>query len=98
MATSASINHDQVIIDSVLAQLSRPDGVRMPRLEFGEDHTHDPAVWLTFPVDVRIALTNKRIKELADFSSGVSRRLYDAGIQRIPYVRLSEVRPRGSAR
>ena len=98
MAIAASIDHDQAIIQSVFVKLDRPKGVSLPKLEFGEDHTSDPAVWLTFSVDTSTPLTDHRAKELAEFSQSVSRTLYDEQIARIPYVRFSEVTRRGSAR
>jgi hypothetical protein len=97
MATSVSIDHDQAIIDSALAKITLPKGVVFVSAEFGEDHTGDPGVWLTFAADTNVPLNKKRVRELAEFSLAVSRALYDKGIERIPYVRYSEVRRRGAA-
>jgi hypothetical protein len=60
------------------------------KLQFGEDSTGDPAVWIWFEIDPKYSIADDSIKTLTRLRRLVRSALLAAGIHRIPYVRFKE--------
>src|SRR5258708_6870971 len=67
-----------------------PEGFRTFELEFGEDSTGDPAVWVWFSIDADYPTDADSIHTLTRLRQRVSSALLRAQTRRIPYVRFRE--------
>ena len=79
---------EQRAIDQTLRKLRRPAEVKGWQVEFGDDASGDPAVWvrLQVPEGDKVAASSGRVSELASFTFRVQQALLKAGLTRWPYV------------
>lgn len=91
VAEEASRVKDESRIRAVLDRPGRPDSIHGYQLEFGEDHSGDPAVWVWLLVrdDNR---SPQELQELLNtsipYSRSVGTELIGMGLEHWPYVRF----------
>lgn len=74
------------------------DVVRSYDVEFREDHAGEPAVYVTLRVPRPNDAEPKRIKRILKFWNQVSREILEQDATYFPYVNLSGMKVRGTAR
>jgi hypothetical protein len=72
----------------ILRRHRLPPGVEGPQLEFGEDSTGNPAVWLWFKIDEDLNPSDQKVSALNEFVRSVTADLLERKISRWPYVRF----------
>ena len=65
-----------------------PPGVQKLEVELGEDSTGQPAVWIWFLIQPSFDPTKDWLARINDFARKVKTAIFDAGVERVPYVRL----------
>lgn len=90
MAIGATIGIEE--ISKIIATLDAPPGVKLKKVDVGDDHSGDPALWIFFAATKRIKLTDRRVVELRKFADAVSDKVLEANLGPWPYVRFVEVR------
>jgi hypothetical protein len=65
-----------------------PRGVRDLEVELGEDSTGEPAVWIWFLIEPGLEPTKDWLTRINDFARQLKTAIFDAGVERISYVRL----------
>jgi hypothetical protein len=75
-------------IQDLLKKRPLPAAVKGIELEFGEDSTGDPAVWIWLLVDDDVAPSAAKLDELGRFQRGLLSDSIDAGLSHWPYVRF----------
>ena len=86
---AAPANEAQRIRDAVkvvLKQQHFPYGIRQFDLEFGEDSTGDPAVWIWFPIDDDPDPSKEKLSRLNRLVRQTRDMIREYGITRWPYV------------
>jgi hypothetical protein len=73
-------------IRAAVKKAASPMGFDRFELEFGEDSTGDPAVWIKFSLKPGFKPTEQNLARLNDLSSAVKDQIFDAGVERLPYV------------
>jgi hypothetical protein len=84
---TASVGEARAIQD-ILKGRPWPPAVKGFELEFGEDSTGDPAVWVWLMIDDDVSPPAEKIKELGRFRRGLVSAIMDAGLSHWPYVRF----------
>jgi hypothetical protein len=75
------------IVDARLRKDGRMlHGVKAVEVDFGEDSTGDPAVWISLTVDDEISPSQQRISELSDLARSLRDEILKTGIAYWPYV------------
>ncbi|MHB1699148.1 MAG: hypothetical protein ACYCSN_03275 [Acidobacteriaceae bacterium] len=90
MATGTIIGMNEIL--KITKTLDTPRGVRLEKVDVGDDHSGDPALWIFFAVDKKIKLTHQRVIELRKFADAVSDKVQEANLGPWPYVRFVEAR------
>jgi len=79
---------DKERINQVLEKIKLPAEVRSFDLNFAEDSTGAPAVWVNFHIPEDYKPSAAKIDKFVAFKKEVSRKILDADVQTWPYVRL----------
>ena len=77
-------------IGHLVKEVAEAEGFRSFELNFGEDSTGSPAVWIYFILDPAYPTTPREIKLLTRLGRAVKSRLFQNQINRVPYVRFRE--------
>jgi hypothetical protein len=83
-ATTAA---DEAKVRAILQQWTFPPNVRGWELDFTEDHSGDPAVFITFRVDDALNASAETIRSVREFSEKLDRQLLSAGLHFFPHFR-----------
>jgi hypothetical protein len=75
-------------LNVVLKQQQFPYGIRQFDLEFGEDSTGDPAVWILFPIDDDPDPSTEKLSSLNRLVHQTRDMIREYGVTRWPYVRF----------
>ncbi len=70
----------------------KPPHVKKYRVEIGEDHTGDPALWIYLGVTKDNSPSRQKVVALRKFADEVERQVLAKKLSRWPYVRIEEVR------
>lgn len=73
-------------IHALLRRRRLPPSVRGFALEFGEDSTGDPAVWIWFEVDDDLRPSSRKLEELSELARSVTADILKKDFGRWPYV------------
>jgi hypothetical protein len=80
-------------IQALVNKIGRPKGIRGFELQFGDDATGDPALWVHFILEPDYPTSPAEIRALTDLRLRVSEAiLKDGGTNRIPYTDFREMR------
>jgi hypothetical protein len=75
--------------EKIVAETRMLDGVRAVRVELGEDHTGDPAMWLVFSLSRDLDFADEAIlNRFLDYTSILQTKILHSGLTRFPYTRL----------
>ncbi len=77
-------------IRALVRENAAPEGFGSFELQFGEDWTGDPAVWVRFAIDPDYPTDKKSIEKLTRLELRVISALLRAQIDHYPYVRFQE--------
>ncbi len=83
-ATTAA---DEAKVRAILEQWTFPANVRGWELDFTEDQSGDPAVYITFRVDDALNPSEETIRSVGAFSEKLDRQLLEADLHYFPYFR-----------
>jgi len=75
-------------LNVVLKQQQFPYGIKGFDLEFGEDATGDPAVWISFPIDDDLHPSKEKLSRLNKLVQQTHDMIREYGVSRWPYVRF----------
>ena len=83
-----AVDGDHAVIEQALRKLRHPAEVKGWELEFGDDASGDPAVWvrLRVPTGDAVASSSSRVSALSEFTYRVHQALMQVGLSRWPYV------------
>jgi hypothetical protein len=79
---------DEAKVRAILQQWTFPPNVRGWELNFTEDQSGDPAVYITFRVDDALNPSEETMRNVNDFSFRLHRQLMDADLAHFPYFRF----------
>jgi hypothetical protein len=74
----------------LVRQAAEPVGFGAFELNFGEDSTGAPAVWISFFRDPTYPTAAQDIKRLTGLGRKVKSKLFKSHINRVPYVRFRQ--------
>ena len=77
-------------IRRMVKQIAEPEGFSLFELDFGEDSTGTPAVWISFLLDHEYPTTKDSIQALTRLGQRVKSNLFEHDISRVPYIRFRE--------
>lgn len=77
-------------IRELVKQAAEPEGFRFFELNFGEDSSGAPAVWISFILEPTYPTTRSGIATLTRLGRTVKSALFEHQIKRVPYVRFRE--------
>src|SRR5437667_7226806 len=77
-------------IRRLVKQVAEPEGFPLFELDFGEDSTGTPAVWISFLLDHEYPTTKSSIQALTQLGQRVKSSLFQHDIGRVPYIRFRE--------
>jgi len=83
-ATTAA---DEAKVRAILSRWTFPPNVRGWELDFREDSTGDPAVYITFRVDDALDPSEETVRSVGEFSEQIDRELLRAGPHYFPHFR-----------
>lgn len=87
--TLHSESEDRQLLEALIKGMGIPPGVLSFDIEFHDDSTGDPSIFLLVKIDEKfIEARRKRFNELWTFTDDVQRQALKLGISRWPYVRL----------
>jgi hypothetical protein len=66
-------------------------GVEKVRVELGEDHTGEPAMWIVFQLRPGATVDGGWVEAFSDYSTKLCLKLLHSGLTRFPYTRLEPV-------
>ncbi len=75
-------------LNVILKQQHFPYGIRHFDVEFGEDATGDPAVWISFPIEDDPDPSTEKLSNLNRLVHQVQDMIREYGVTRWPYVRF----------
>ncbi len=79
---------DENVIRTVLRRSGFPAAVKGYEIEFGEDHSGDPAVWIWLLVREETEPSKIFLDELIPYARAIGRELVEAQLGHWPYVRF----------
>jgi hypothetical protein len=71
-----------------IAETPMIEGVEDVRVELGEDHDGDPAMWLVFRLRSDLDLNRETVKHFNEYAGVIQTKILNGGLVRFPYVRL----------
>jgi len=88
MAALAQPVPQEATIREVLNSIPLPEGIKLERLEFRDDSTGDPALFLIYSIDESLKSDEERVQDLSVLSKAVRSRLRDIDLALFPYLRF----------
>lgn len=79
---------DREKIEKVVSNMKLPDEVRSFDLNFSEDSTGMPAVWVNLHISEDYKPSANKINKFVALKKEVSRKILDTNVETWPYVRL----------
>jgi hypothetical protein len=77
-------------IRELVKEAAEPEGFPLFELNFGDDSTGSPAVWISFFLDHEYPTTKESIEVLTRLGQRVKSSLFQHDISRVPYIRFRE--------
>jgi len=90
---SAGTPEEEARIRELVRQAAEPEGFRDFDIELGEDWTDDPAVYISFYVGPEYSADESKVDELHRLRRRVSATLFQACVDRQPYLKFRERQP-----
>lgn len=84
---------EERIIWGTLAAVARPPDIQDIQIEFGEDHSGDPAVWIKLFVTGTLRPPSPQWETVFEFSRRISQMLIEKRLRHWPYVRFQSIAP-----
>ena len=78
----------EATVREAVASIPLPQGVKLLRLEFREDSTGDPAIFVIYSIDEPLKSTDEWIRELSALRDTARSRIRDLDESRFPYFRF----------
>jgi hypothetical protein len=88
MVKAKEIDREEKIVRGILKKWTLPPNVHRFDVDFGEDSTGDPAVWIWLTVDDELQPSPQSIAGLNSFVTDVRSDILRAGLRHWPYVRF----------
>jgi len=85
MAALAQPVPQEATIREVVASIPPPEGIKLLRIQFREDSTGDPALFIIYSIDESLKSDEEWVKDLADLTQVVRSRIRDLDEPRFPY-------------
>jgi len=77
-------------VRQILASLTLPPEIERVEVQFADDSTGAPSMYLSFLVEPEAKLTKESLPRLSKFMSTVAYEFLQSGFPRFPYVSLDE--------
>jgi len=74
--------------EQFIAETPRMPGVEDVRVELGEDHTGDPAMWLVFRLAPDLKFDRVSAREFNEYAGVIQTKILHSGLIRFPYTRV----------
>lgn len=88
-------SEDLQIVVTLMKGVSIPAGVLSYDIQFDDDSTGDPAIFVMVKINDKYFTSRKKhLNELVEFMSAVTRQALTNGVSRWPYVKLISAPPR----
>ena len=71
-----------------IAETPMMEGVESVRVEFGEDHTGDPSMWLVFRLQPNLNFDMEKASQFNEYAAIIQTKILHGGLKRFPYTRL----------
>jgi len=85
----AALSHPDVqetVIREIVTSIPLPEGIKLQRLEFRNDSTDDPALFLTYSIDESLKSDDEWVQDLSALTQATRRRLRDMDVSLFPYL------------
>jgi hypothetical protein len=92
MATAPVQLDEESMIREFIRQMKLPPGVALARIDESTMWEGEPAFRIYFNVSVKYGYGRKRIQALSDMKTQLTRQVFDAKLERWPFVHLLEVK------
>ena len=76
------------LVHRLVRQAAKPAGFETFEIEFGEDSTGDPAVWIWFTISENFPTSKQGIGRLGELARAVKQKILASRINRLAYVRF----------
>lgn len=73
--------------EQFIAETPRMPGVEDIRVELGEDHTGDPAMWLVFRLAPDLKFDREVARRFNEYAGQIQTKILHGGLVRFPYTR-----------
>jgi hypothetical protein len=74
--------------EQFIAETPRIDGIESVRVELGEDHSGDPAMWLVFTLRADLDANREWMRRFIAYAGVIQTKILHSGLKRFPYTRL----------
>ena len=81
-------SREEEMIRETLAALKRPSEVQDIQIEFGEDHSGNPAVWIKLSVTNSVRPRSPAWNDVFEYSQEIGQALSEKRLRHWPYVRF----------
>jgi hypothetical protein len=88
--TEIAFEIDREKVKRILARFALPDEIERLATKYGEDHTGDSSVFLTFYVKDDAKIGPEDVKRLSTFLAAITSALLNEGIGGFAYTRLEQ--------
>jgi hypothetical protein len=88
MAALAQSVPQEATIREVVASIPLPEGMKLLRIEFRNDSTGDPALFIIYSIDEALKSDDEWVKDLSDLTETARNRIRDLDEPRFPYFRF----------
>jgi hypothetical protein len=92
MTASGVISQQEESVKQAIDGIALPPGVKFRGMDFGFDHSGDPALYLVYGVSKRLGFGAARMRLLHQFDREVTDASYQTGIERLVYVRFEDTK------
>ena len=76
--------------EQFIAETPLMDGIENVRVELGEDHTGDPAMWLVFRLRPDLNFDQEMARRFNEYAAVIQTKILHSGLTRFPYARLEQ--------
>ena len=76
--------------EQFIAETPLMDGIENVRVELGEDHTGDPAMWLVFRLRPNFNFDQEMARRFNEYAAVIQTKILHSGLTRFPYTRLEQ--------
>jgi hypothetical protein len=76
--------------EQFIAETPLMDGIENVRVELGEDHTGDPAMWLVFRLRPDLNFDQEMARRFNEYAAVIQTKILHSGLTRFPYTRLEQ--------